>query len=167
MMNLNRASAMKAELLQNILQNEEIMRLVMDTPNVKLPCKEARYTQVFPWKKAIGTQEEARTLICFEVSMSAPLNNATRMYTLTVWVMTHESLMPLDDAVGKRLNITDRGTRVDVLADKIDYLINGSTEFGFERLEIQGSAPFNAGNSFVGRSLHYSVPGWNRYGEKV
>lgn len=81
--------------------------------------------------------------------------------------MSHESLMPVDNKVGEMLSISDRGVRTDILADKLDYLLNGSTDMGFGKLEIVGSDVFRPAERFSGRNIQYIISGWNRYGEKL
>jgi len=65
------------------------------------------------------------------------------------------------------LDPSDCGTRIDVLADKIDYLLNGSEEMGFGKMELVTSPPFTPAEKFLGRMLVYHVEGWNRWGEKL
>ena len=54
-----------------------------------------------------------------------------------------------------------------ILADKLDYLLNGSTDMGFGKLEIVGSDVFRPAERFSGRNIQYIISGWNRYGEKL
>ena len=63
MQNLNRIGAMKEKVLENILATQDIVRLIENKKDVLLPAFEIRYKQVFPWKKILGTQEEAKTFI--------------------------------------------------------------------------------------------------------
>lgn len=159
---------MKQKVLEAILSDEDCMRLILNQADVQLPALTARYNQVYPWKRVPNVQEKARTFVTFEVAIGGAANCAVRTYWLNVWCFTHESLMPIGDAVGKQLGIPDRGDRIDILADKIDYLLNGSKDMGFGKLEIVGSDVFRPSNeSFVGRNLQYKILGWNRYGEKL
>ena len=166
--NLNIAGDMKQKVLSTILSDLDCMKLILNRADVAVPALDARYVYVYPWKRIPGVAEEARTFVTFEIAIGSAVNCAVKNYWLNVWVISHESLMPIDSVVGKKLGITDRGTRIDILADKIDYLLNGSKDMGFGKLEIVGSDVFRASNeSFVGRNLQYKIQGWNRYGDKL
>ena len=167
MQNLNRIGAMKEKVLESILATQDVVRLIENKKDVVLPAFEIRYKQVFPWKKILGTQEEAKTFVGFDISLGGAINCAVKTYYLNIWVMSHESLMPIDNKVGEMLSISDRGVRTDILADKLDYLLNGSTDMGFGKLEIVGSDVFRPAERFSGRNIQYIISGWNRYGEKL
>ena len=154
MQNLNRIGAMKEKVLESILATQDIVRLIENKKDVVLPA-------------ILGTQEEAKTFVGFDISLGGAINCAVKTYYLNIWVMSHESLMPVDNKVGETLSISDRGVRTDILADKLDYLLNGSTDMGFGKLEIVGSDVFRPAERFSGRNIQYIISGWNRYGEKL
>lgn len=154
-------------LMKEILLDEEIMKIVENKPDVQMPNKDLLYKQIVPYKKKMDTQLKAQSIIAFEIAPGKAATPAVREYVLNVWVMVHDDLMKFDTQVANRLGINDRGTRLDVLADKIDYLLNGDKEIGFGRLEFEGAPPFSASEYFHGRQLVYSIYGWNRYGDKL
>ena len=137
--NYNVVSDIKACLLEDILTDDKAVKLIKHQKNVTLPGLDLRYTQVFPWRKMLGTQEEARTLVTCEVDIPDVVTSATRIYRLKIFVIVPENQMRLDDKAGEMLGIEDRGSKLDVLCDRIDYLINGSKRytyvFGSQRLE--------------------------------
>lgn len=165
--NLNVISQIKEKVLRTVLSDEICMKLVLNQPVVPLPALDARYTQVMPWRGFPQTQTETKSFVSFEVGVSGPVNSAAREYTLAIYVMCHSSLMPIDDRIGRILGIDDRGTRVDLIADRLDYLINGQTDMGFGKVEIQSSTPFEPIDGYIGRNLVYTITGWNRYGDKL
>lgn len=165
--NLNLISVLKQTILSAILSDADIMKLVTNSGTVTVPAMSARYDQVFPWKRVPKTIDEATTLITFEVAIPGTLNCAVRDFILRIYVMTHESLMKVDQGVANSLGISDKGVRIDILADKIDYLLNGSEDFGFKKLELEQSNPFDPVDGYHGRTLEYSAQGFNRYGEKL
>lgn len=165
--NLNVISDMKQTILKALLSDESIVKLIRNTSTVTLPDMPLRYTQVVPWKAVPDTQGEAKTFVTFEVDVIGVTNCAVKDFSLNIYVITHESLMKFDNAVGTALDLPDRGVRTDILADKIDYLLNGSTDFGFGKLELKRSPTFDPIDGYHGRKLEYYVQGWNRYGEKL
>lgn len=165
--NLNQIGAMKQEVLQAILSDDEIMRLILNRPDPTLPALTARYVQVVPWKKIPDTQTNARVYVTFDIVVTEFVNCAVKNYNLYLWIMAHDSLMTIDSTVGAALGIQDRGVRTDILADKIDYLLNGSTEMGFGKLQIKSSGIFDPADGYYGRNLVYEGICRNRYGEKL
>lgn len=167
--NLNVISDMKQVILRSILSDEDIVKILRNSHNVQVPDIQLRYTQVFPWMRTFETVEEAKSFITFEVAVTRVQNCAVREFELRIYIMTHESLMLMNGQVCGELGLdaSDCGTRIDVLADKIDYLINGSEELGFGKIELIASPPFTPAEKFLGRILVYHVEGWNRWGEKL
>lgn len=167
MNNLNEISAMKLHIMNHLMMNADIMKIVEDRADIVLPNTSMRYTQIVPWKKKMSTQMEAQSVVAFEINLGEAVNPAVRDYILYVWVMVHDSLMVFDDAVGKRLQMPDRGTRLDILADKVDYLLNGDEQLGFGELKAYGSSIVDVSEYYHGRMLTYKIHGWNRHGEKI
>lgn len=167
--NLNVISQMKEKVLKAILSNAEIVALVKNMPKdeVVVPAFDLRYHQIAPWRKVPETNEDARTYVSFDVGMSDSDSPAAREYALMVWVMVPDNLMPIDNKIGTMLGISDRGARHDILSDKIDYLLNGTTDMGFGKLQIVSSNIFEPINGYNGRYINYYVQGWNRYGEQL
>lgn len=167
MNNLNEVSEMKLQIMNLLMMNQDIMMIVEDKAEIQLPNLQMRYTQIVPWKKKMDTQLDAQSIIAFEINPGEALNPAVRKYVLYIWVMVHDSLMVFDKAVGERLGLSDRGTRLDVLAAKVDHLINGSESLGFGEVEAKGAPLVDVSDYYHGRMLTYEVKGWNRHGDKI
>lgn len=167
MSNLNEISTMKLRIMNLLMMNADVMKIVENTPDVGLPNMSMLYTQIVPWKKKMDTQMDAQSIIAFEVSPGNAVNPAVREYTLYVWIMVHDSLMKFDEEIGVLLGLPDRGTRLDVLADKVDYLLNGDEKLGFGELEFHGAPLVDVSDYYHGRMLTYTIKGWNRHGDKI
>lgn len=167
MNNLNEVSDMKLQIMQQLLMDRDIMTIVEDTPDIHLPNMNMRYTQIVPWKKKMETQQDAQTIIAFDVNPGEAINPAVRRYTLYIWVMVHDSLMVFDKTVGNRLMLPDRGTRLDVLAAKVDHLINGNEDLGFGEVVAKGAPLVDVSDYYHGRVLTYDIKGWNRHGASI
>lgn len=94
--------------------------------------------------------------MCFDVDVPQIKTIAVKDCYLYVWVFAHKSLMQTKD-----------GVRVDLLASRIDWLLNGSTELGFGRLRLESCLRINPNEDYYGRVLKYYVQDWNRFGEKL
>lgn len=167
MSNLNEISAMKLRIMNLLMMNADVMKIVENTADISLPNTSMLYTQIVPWKKKMDTQMDAQCVIAFDVSPGNAANSAVRDYTLYVWVMVHDSLMKFDEEVGTALDLPDRGTRLDVLADKVDYLLNGADKLGFGELVFHGAPLVDVSDYYHGRMLTYTIQGWNRHGDKI
>lgn len=167
MSNLNEISKMKLRIMNLLMMDADVMKIVENQAEVALPNVHMRYTQIVPWKKKMDTQIDAQSIIAFEVAPGESVNAAVRDYTLYVWVMVHDSLMKFDDEVGASLKLPDRGTRLDVLADKVDYLLNGDEKLGFGELVFHGAPLVDVSDYYHGRMLTYTIKGWNRHGDKI
>ena len=165
--NLGIISDIKQCLLEDILTDEKAVKLITNKAQVTLPAMELRYKQVVPWAKVPDTVESVKTFVTFEVSIPSIVTAATCVYRLSVYAMAHEDLMKVDAAVGKQMGILDRGDRIDILSDRISYLINGSRRYTFDVLQLTGSDPFTPCKQFYGRKTTYEIRGWNRIGDRV
>ena len=167
--NLNVISAMKQTVLRALLSDEEIVKILRNSNEVCVPDMGLRYTQIFPWMYVPETVEKANSFIGMRIRARNPVNAAAKTYELTIYVMCHKEHMRMNrdvcEALG--LDVKDSGSKVDVLADKIDFLLNGSTDMGFSKLELVDSDEFKPAEKHHGRYITYRVTGWNRYGNKL
>lgn len=167
--NLNVISDMKQTVLREILSNEEIVKIVRNSCDVVTPDMELRYTQVYPWAFMPETVEETKVFVTFEVYVPRIINCAVKEFELRIYVMVPHSMMVMDTKVCDSLGLdwNDCGVRTDVLTDKIDYMLNGSEDMGFGKLELKSSQPFSPGEKYAGRMLTYQGDGWNRQGDRL
>lgn len=160
-------SDIKSCLIQDILSDAEAVRLIEHKKDIELPAKHLLYEQVVPWCKAPGTIEDAQTFVTCEVTVPRVINDATRIYRLHVFVIAHESQMKIDSTVGKMIGTNDRGSKVDILLDRIDMLISGSTRYTFDKLTFIGQDMITTAQKFYGKVNRYEIRGWNRTPESI
>jgi len=167
--NLNVISDMKQTMLRALLSDEDVVKILRNTCDVELPDMGLRYTQVFPWMYVPDTVEETKSYIGMKIKARNQINAAAKVYEMTIYIICHKEHMRMNAAVCEQLGLdtTDSGSRVDVLMDKVDCLINGSEEFGFGKVEFVESDEFRPTDKFHGRYITYRVNGWNRWGEKL
>lgn len=166
--NLGVISAMKECIMEELLMNVDVVKILKNSPEVVLKDKSLMYDQIVPYKKRMDTVTESKTIIAFEIVPGRANTPAARGYVINIWVMVHEEQMRFDAKVANTLGLKDdRGTRLDVLADKIDYMMNGDARLGFGKLEFEGAPVFDASEYYHGRQLVYSVESWNRYGDTL
>ena len=148
---LNEFSSDKSKMLQLFLSDREFVDIVTSSTNRPIPDLSLRYSQVFPYSWIPGTATETKTFVCFDVDVPRVITSAIKDVQLSVWGFTHESLMR-----------TSTGTRTDILASRIDELLNGSSGFGAGQVELKSVGRINPATNFYGRQLIYLVKDFNR-----
>lgn len=160
-------SDIKSCFIEDILTDDETVRLIEHKGEVELPAKHLLYDQVVPWCKIPGTVEEAKTFVTCEVTVPRVINEATRIYRLHVFVIVHESQMKIDSVAGNVIGTDDRGSKVDILLDRIDSLISGSKRYTFDELKFVGQDLITTAQKFYGKVNRYDIRGWNMIPERI
>ena len=141
----------KNQLMEDLLTNSEIVRLVNDT--VTLENAEAlAYTQVFPCEYVPDTVEHGTTYICFDVDSLESVNKTYLLPTLYVWVFTHKSLLRLPEG----------GVRTDKLCSEICNAINGSRMYGLGELNLYSVKRFAPMTDYQGKCMAFRAVDFNK-----
>ena len=141
----------KNQLMEDLLTNSEIVRLVNDT--VTLENAEAlAYTQVFPCEYVPDTVEQGTTYICFDVDILESVNKTYLLPTLYVWVFTHKSLLRLPEG----------GVRTDKLCSEICNAINGSRMYGLGELNLYSVKRFAPMTDYQGKCMAFRAVDFNK-----
>lgn len=141
----------KNQLMEDLLTNYEIVRLVNDT--VTLENAEAlAYTQVFPCEYVPDTVEHGTTYICFDVDILESVNKTYLLPTLYVWVFTHRSLLRLPEG----------GVRTDKLCSEICNAINGSRMYGLGELNLYSVKRFAPMTDYQGKCMAFRAVDFNK-----
>ena len=141
----------KNQLMEDLLTNSEIVRLVNDT--VTLENAEAlAYTQVFPCEYVPDTVEHGTTYICFDVDILESVNKTYLLPTLYVWVFTPKSLLRLPEG----------GVRTDKLCSEICNAINGSRMYGLGELNLYSVKRFAPMTDYQGKCMAFRAVDFNK-----
>ena len=143
----------KEEIMKTLLSDPEFVHLVANDDEHEVPALDLRYTQVFPYGWIAPTISEAKTYVCFDIDVPGVANIAVSNIIMYVWIFTHNTLA-----------MTPDGVRVDLVAARVDRLLNGSTELGFGKVKLERAARESPNSDYYGRVLTYSVQNWNRRG---
>lgn len=104
-----------------------------------------------------GTEEVGEVHVCVEVEDAKVVKGAVANFDIHIYIIVPENLMVMYGQI-----------RRDALAAAIDNLINGSTNFGFGKLErVMGGGSFLAVNKWRGRELVYTNEDYNRIGGRM
>lgn len=83
----------KNQLMDDLLTNAEIIRLLDDNYKDSDQPERFVYSQVFPFEYVPDTIEHGQTFICCDVDVQKSLNKTFLIPVLYVWVFTHKSKM--------------------------------------------------------------------------
>ena len=81
----------KNQLMDDLLTNAEIIRLLDDNYKDSDQPERFVYSQVFPFEYVPDTIEHGQTFICCDVDVQKSLNKTFLIPVLYVWVFTHKS----------------------------------------------------------------------------
>lgn len=132
----------KNQLLEDILTDEEIVKLINSEVDVEHAASLV-YKQVFPLEYIPKTIDEGLTYICCDVDIQRALGKPLYMPTIYIWIFAHRS----------NLRLPEGGLRVDKLCSKICSRINGSFKYGLGALQFISSKRFAPLTDYQGKCL--------------
>lgn len=141
----------KNKLMEDLLTNEEIVKLVDNTVEIG-DSKLLAYSNVFPHEYIPDTVEEAKTFICFDVDVQESINRTFLRPTLYIWVFSHKS----------KLRLPEGGVQTDKLVSEIAKAINGSHEYGLGELELYSVKRFAPVTDYQGKVMTFHAKEFNR-----
>lgn len=141
----------KNQLMEDLLTNENIVKLIDDTVTLQ-DAERLAYTQVFPCEYVPDTVQDGKTYICFDVDVQRTADKTFLSPTLYVWVFTHRS----------KLRLPEGGVRTDKLCSEICKAINGSRRYGLGELNIYSVKRFAPMTDFQGKVLTFYAKDFNR-----
>ena len=150
----------KNQLMDDLLSNEQIIRLLSDDGKTLSSPESLVYSQVFPYEYVPDVVEHGQTFICCEVDIKDVIDKTFLMPVLYIWVFTHKS----------KVRLTGGGVRTDKLSSEITKIINGSRMYGLGELNLQSVKRFSPIGNYQGRILTFSAKDFNRLpnaGKKV
>ncbi len=142
----------KNQLMNDLLTNKQIIRLLSgETKQISSP-EELLYSQVFPYEYMPDTVTHGKTYICCDVDIQRAPTKTFLSPTMYIWVFTHKSLMRLPEG----------GVRVDKLCSEIAKTINGSRYYGLGELDLDSTRRFAPISDYQGKVLTFKATDFNR-----
>lgn len=112
--------------------------------------------RIYKFEYVPDTQEKAKTFLCVEVvPQKTEGDTVTSMYVY-VFCYCSKNIMQTYHRAGTA------GTRVDILANDVDKILNGNTEFGIGPLVWRTSSIYKPAQFYYGRMLVYTVSAFRR-----
>lgn len=151
-MQLNEFFDYKNQLMEDLLTNPKIVRLLDDDFVPTEDPGSLVYKQVFPMEFVPDTVEHGQTFICCDVDIQRSLNKTYLLPTLYVWVFSHKS----------KLRLPEGGVRTDRLCAEIAETINGSRKYGLGELNLYSAKRFAPMTDYQGKVLTFQATDFNR-----
>jgi len=143
----------KNQLMQDLLTNQTIVRLLSDDETVIENPDSLVYSQVHPYEYIPDTVEHGKTFICCDVDVQKSLNKTYLIPVLYVWVFSHKS----------KLRLPEGGVRTDRLVSEIAKAINGSRFYGLGELDLYSVKRFAPINDYQGKVMTFNATEFNRH----
>lgn len=142
----------KNRLMEDLLTNEKIVRMLSDDETLIDNPAQLVYTQIHPYEFIPDTVTHGQTFICCDVDISKSMNKTYLNPDLFIWVFTHKS----------RLRLKEGGVRVDMLCSEIAKTINGSRCYGLGELDLYSVKRFAPINEYQGKVMYFQASEYNR-----
>ena len=142
----------KNRLMNDLLTNPEILRLLDDGCSPTEKPESLVYKQVFPFEYIPETVEHGQTFVCCDVDIQKAINKTYFQPTLYVWVFTHKS----------KLRLPEGGVRTDKLTSEIAHAINGSRYYGLGELDLYSVKRFAPITDYQGKVMTFHATDFNR-----
>jgi hypothetical protein len=137
----------KEKAMKEIINNREIVDLI--DQSVIFP-DDLLFENVFPSARSPSTEEEEKTYVFITVNVPTVRNKNNLMKDLLInfVIVTHQNLLRVQDLVG---------SRVDLLASKIDKAFNGSDAFGVGYLKLVSNVEGLIDTTHPSRTITFSI----------
>lgn len=142
----------KNRLMEDLLTNADIVRLLDDNFRTTDTPEKLVYTQVFPHEYIPDTIEHGQTFICCDVDIQKSVSKTFLSPVLYIWVFSHKS----------KLRLPEGGVRTDKLCSKIAEAINGSRFYGLGELDLYSAKRFAPIADYQGKVLTFHAKEFNR-----
>lgn len=144
----------KNQLIGDLIQNEEIVKLIND----EVPFENAKsliYDQVFPFEFIPETGQEGKTFVCCDVDIQKADKGLFYYPVIYVWVFSHKS----------RLRLPEGGVRTDKLCSEICTAINGSRDYGLGKLDLYAARRFAPITDYQGKCLIFHATDFSKFND--
>ena len=156
MPHLSSVDDFKRIIVNKFLRDRQFVDLVTNSTNHGLPASDLLSRQVFLYDYVDGTVQADKVFVCVEADDNRVKTPAVSLFDIYITIAVPKSMMDMNGKI-----------RRDAIAQRIDEMLNGSTEFGFGKLERKPGGRLQFSDAFRAKLLHYSVENWNRHGSTL
>lgn len=154
--NLDELVEYPAKVIQKIGNNQLIVSLLTDIPNVDMDSDAADEVfdkYLFDYGYVDNTTTEARAFVCVEAEVTKVPTPTVQDLQLYVTVICHKHFMKIDPSAFTGVI----GNRRDNLVRDIDKILNGSDVFGIGELTLSAVRTIPSPAGFTAREMTYKI----------
>lgn len=143
----------KQILIRKIIARDDIVQLLDPNGLMEYP-DDLLYEHIFPYNRVPDTEQEVRTYITVMANVTSipARNDITRKVAILVRIYSHKDLMRVKGS---------NSDRIDLLAAKIDELINESYDFGIGYVMLGSSTEHVLDSKHFYRELVFNTDALN------
>lgn len=141
----------REKIMRLLCSDQEIVDLILDQKGSTVPNRSLMYSHIFPYAYTPDATKETNTYVCFRIYVPEVMNKTFKKMGICFYVFAHQDNIRTDD-----------GLRPDLIAGRIENLLNGSMELGVGRISLEGMDDISPSENFHGVALEYSVSEFNR-----
>lgn len=156
---LSELTEIKRKIANLIVNDEMLVELISGEQGKQLPAADLIGKNVYLYDYVDDTLKDARTLVCIEIDENDYTSPTARDFELHVYVCVHKSQMNFIDENGRGQ------VRRDLIASRIDALLNNRTDLGFQKLKPLRGYRIIFSSDFRTKDMVYTAKWGNAIGE--
>ena len=136
-------------MLHAFVDNENIVTYINNT-DINDPV-DLIGDNIFPNPYIPDTQSEVKNYICMDIYVPRVKDMLFKDVQIVVNIFSHKN------------SSTYKGkSRVDLINVEVDKILNGSFDFGIDKVDLVSVMPYIPNSSFFGKQIIYTVPNFNQ-----
>lgn len=148
----------KKWLMTTFSESQNIVNLLLNTGgnvnnfrNYVIPNNDVKFENIYPYAYVPEETRTASSFICYDIKVPKVQSKTQKKVNLYFYIFSEQSLMKCN-----------QGTRIDLIAENIDMIMNGTMDIGIGRMELVDVDTLNPIRGYYGRTLTYTTNEWNR-----
>lgn len=141
----------KTDLLQAFLNNEKIVTYIGNNDKEIQDPVDLIGVNVFPFPYVPDTETEVKTYICMDIYVPRVKDMIFKDVQIVLNIFSH-----------KEMGTYKGKSRVDLINIEVDKILNGSYDFGIDKVDLVSVMPYVPNSKFSGKQIIYNVPNFNQ-----
>lgn len=141
----------KTDLLHSFINNEKIVTYIGNKDKEIQDPVDLIGINVFPFPYVPDTETEVKTYICMDIYVPKVKDMIFKDVQIVLNIFSH-----------KEMGTYKGKSRVDLINIEVDKILNGSYDFGIDKVDLVSVMPYVPNNKFSGKQIVYNVPNFNQ-----
>lgn len=141
----------KTDLLQSFINNDKIVTYIGNKDKEIQDPVDLIGVNVFPFPYVPDTETEVKTYICMDIYVPRVKDMIFKDVQIVLNIFSH-----------KEMGTYKGKSRVDLINIEVDKILNGSYDFGIDKVDLVSVMPYIPNSKFSGKQIIYNVPNFNQ-----